>query len=66
MLWCQCTICLNTVKITEQKIGNLWNYYRDEPNSSVSNGTDNSIMGSQSFNYKVNFIDSGLMQNNFK
>ena len=38
--------------------GSLWNYYRDEPNSGVNDGIAYSIMGSKSFDYKANFIDS--------
>ena len=38
--------------------GSLWNYYRDETNSGVNDGMDNSIMGSKSFDYKAHFIGS--------
>ena len=38
--------------------GSLWNYYRDEPNGGVNNGITYSIMGSESFDYKANFIGS--------
>ena len=37
--------------------GSLWNYYRDEPNSSTGDNDDNinySIKGSKSFDYKTN------------
>ena len=44
--------------------GSLWNYYRDEPNSGVNNGITYSIMGSKSFDYKGNFIEGGVAQNN--
>ena len=41
----------------------MWNYYRDEPNSSTYNDTINhSILNSKSFDYKENFI--GSMTNN--
>ena len=41
----------------------MWNYYRDEPNSSADNDTINhSILNSKSFDYKENFI--GSMTNN--
>ena len=45
--------------------GSLWNYYRDEPNS----GTDNnnlihSILNSESFDYKANFMEIGVTHNN--
>ena len=37
----------------------LWNYYRDEPNSSTdNNNVTHSILNSKSFDYKVNFIGS--------
>ena len=33
--------------------GSLWNYYRDEPNSSAENNINYSIKGSKSFYYKT-------------
>ena len=45
--------------------GSLWNYYRDEPNSSTDN--DNiihSILNSKSFDYKANFMENGVTHNN--
>ena len=44
--------------------GSLWNYYRDEPNSGINGGINYSIMGSKSFDYKANFIEGGVTQNN--
>ena len=47
--------------------GSLWNYYRDEPNSSTDN--DNlihSILNSKSFDYKANFIGSVTNNNLIK
>ena len=44
--------------------GSLQNYYRDEPNSGVNGGTNYSIMGPKSFDYKSNFIEDGVTQNN--
>ena len=39
--------------------GSLWNYYRDEPNSSTDNNNiTHSILNSKSFDYKANFIGS--------
>ena len=39
--------------------GSLWNYYRDEPNSSTDNDNlTHSILNSKSFDYKANFISS--------
>ena len=44
--------------------GSLWNYYRDEPNSRINDGINYSIMGLKSFDYKANFIEGGVTQNN--
>ena len=46
-------------------IGILWNYYRDEPNSSVgANNITHSILNSESFDYKANFMENGVTNNN--
>ena len=39
-------------------------YYREKPKSGINNGINYSIMGSKSFDYKVNFIEGGVTQNN--
>ena len=45
--------------------GSLWNYYRDEPNSSTDNNNiTHSILNSESFDYKENFMENGVTQNN--
>ena len=46
--------------------GSLWNYYRDEPNSGTdaNNNITHSILNSESFNYKANFMENGVTQNN--
>ena len=45
--------------------GSLWNYYRDEPNSSTGNGNiTHSILNSESFDYKPNFMENGVTHNN--
>ena len=45
--------------------GSLWNYYRDEPNSSTDNDDiTHSILNSKSFDYKANFMENGVTQNN--
>ena len=45
--------------------GRLWNYYRDEPKSSTDNKTiTHSILNSESFDYKSNFIENGVTHNN--
>ena len=47
--------------------GNLWNYYRDEPNSSTNNDNiTHSILNSKSFDYKSNFISSVTNKNLIK
>ena len=39
--------------------GNLWNYYRDEPNSSTDNDNiSHSFLNSESFDYKANFMEN--------
>ena len=42
----------------------MWNYYRDEPNSGINNVINCSIMGSYSFDYKVNFMEDGVTHKN--
>ena len=47
--------------------GSLWNYYRDEPNSSTDNNNiTHSILNSKSFDYKANFISSVTNNNLIK
>ena len=56
---------MNTVKIIKKTTGSLWNYYRDEPSSSVdANNITHSILNSESFDYKANFMENGVTQNN--
>ena len=39
--------------------GRLWNYYRDEPNSSRDNNNIiHSILNSESFDYRANFMEN--------
>ena len=43
----------------------LWNYYRDEPNTSTDyDNITHSILNSELFYYKANFIENGVTQNN--
>ena len=56
---------MNAVKIRKKTTCSLWNYYRDEPSS----GTDDdniihSILNSESFDYKANFMENDVTQNN--
>ena len=45
--------------------GNLWNYYRDKPSSGTdANNIIHSILNSESFDYKVNFMENGMVLNN--
>ena len=45
--------------------GSFWNYYRDKPNSGTdANNINHSISNSESFDYKANFIEDGVTQNN--
>ena len=45
-------------KYYKKTTGSLWNYYRDEPNSSTDNNITHSILHSESFDYKANLIGS--------
>ena len=48
-----------------KKPGSLWNHYRDEPNSSTDNNNiTHSIVNSESFDYKANFMENGVTHNN--
>ena len=42
--------------------GSLWNYDRVEPNSGINGAINYSIRGSESFDYKANFIEGDVMQ----
>ena len=72
MLQCLCIIYLNTVKIQKKTTGSLWNYDRDEPNSNANDSeTMQSILNSESFDYKTNFMENvvthdNLIRNNVK
>ena len=45
--------------------GRLSNYYKDEPNSSTDDDNiTHSILNSESFYYKVNFMENGVTNNN--
>ena len=56
---------MNTVKIIKKATGSLWNYYRDEPNCSADyDNITHSILNSESFDYKANFMENGVTHNN--
>ena len=43
----------------------LWNYCRDEPSSGAdANNTIHSILNSEDFYYKANFMENGVIQSN--
>ena len=45
--------------------GSLWNYYRDEPSSTIgANNITHSILNSKSFDYKASFIENGVTHDN--
>ena len=45
--------------------GSLWKYYRDEPNNGTgANNINPSILNSKSFDFKANFIEDEITQNN--
>ena len=45
--------------------GSLWNYYKDEPSSGTdANNIIHSILNSESFDYKGDFMENGVTQNN--
>ena len=45
--------------------GSLWNYYRDKPNSHIGdNNITHSILNSESFDYKANFMENGVTHDN--
>ena len=45
--------------------GSLWNYYRDEPSSTIgANNITHSILNSKSFDYEVSFMENGVTYDN--
>ena len=42
----------------------MWNYYRDKPNSGMDGGINYAIMGSKYFDYKANFFENDVTQDN--
>ena len=64
MSQCLCTIYLNG-KNFRKTTGSLWNCYKDEPNSSTDDDNiTNSILNSESFDYKASFMENGVTNNN--
>ena len=45
--------------------GSLWNFYRDEPSSTIgANNITHSILKSESFDYKASFMENGVTHDN--
>ena len=45
--------------------GSFWNYYRDEPNSTIGDkNITHSILNSKSFDYKAIFMENGVTHDN--
>ena len=45
--------------------GSLWNYFRDQPDSTTDDDNiTHSRLHSESFNYKARFMDNGVTHNN--
>ena len=45
--------------------GSLWNYYRDEPSSTIGNNNiTHSVLNSESFDYKASFMENGVIHDN--
>ena len=52
-------------KNCKKATGSLWNYHRDEPNSNTDeNEIMHSILNSESFDDKANFMENGVTHNN--
>ena len=64
MLQCLCIIYLSRAKVIKKTSVSLWNYYRDEPNSSADNNKTHSILDSKSFDYNANFMENGMTHDN--
>ena len=69
-----CISKINVVKIDnlleysknyKNATGSLWNYYRDEPSSTIgANNITHSMLNSESFDYKANFMENGVTHDN--
>ena len=52
-------------KNDKKTTGSLWNYYRDQPSSTISdNNITHSILNSESFDYKASFMENGVTHDN--
>ena len=49
----------------KETTGSLWNYYRDEPSSTIGDSNiTHSILNSESFDYKATFMENGVTHDN--
>ena len=49
----------------KKRTGSLWNYYRNEPSSTIgANSITYSILNSKSFDYKASFMENGVAHDN--
>ena len=56
---------LEYIKNYRKTTGSLRNYYRDEPSSTIgANNITHSILNSESFDYKANFMENGVTPDN--
>ena len=56
---------LECSKNYKKTTGSLWNYYGDEPSSSIgASNITHSILNSKSFNYKASFMENGVTHDN--
>ena len=55
---------LEYIKNYRKTTGSLWNYYRDEPNSSTADNITHSILNSESFDYKASFMENRVTHDN--
>ena len=52
-------------KYYRKTTGSLWNYYRDQPSSTIGNSNiTHSILHSESFDYKASFMENGVTHDN--
>ena len=55
---------LEDSKNYKKATGSLWNYYRDEPSSTIGdNNITHSTLNSEYFDYKANFMENGVTHN---
>ena len=56
---------LEYIKNYKKTTGSLWNYYRDQPSSTIGdNNITHSILNSESFDYNASFMENGVTHDN--